>query len=78
MAQAYRMTGERSVAEDLVSETIPRVLRSHSNGNGPKDSMLRYEMVSLCTEATRAAQFDIKTTGYPRDTSKPSETLPSL
>ncbi|MBL3685790.1 sigma-70 family RNA polymerase sigma factor [Leucobacter zeae] len=55
MAQAYRFTGDRDRAEDLVSETFARVLRALSGGNGPTDSVLGYVLISLRSEAVRAA-----------------------
>lgn len=55
MAQAYRLAGDRDRAEDLVSETFARVLRALSGGNGPTESVLGYVLISLRSEAIRAA-----------------------
>ncbi|WP_162231778.1 sigma-70 family RNA polymerase sigma factor [Leucobacter celer] len=61
MAQAYSMTGDRAVAEDLVAETFARVLRALSNGNGPQESVLGYLLISLRSEAIRTCQAEAGT-----------------
>lgn len=58
MAQAYRIAGDRAKAEDLVSETFVRVLRALAGGNGPRESVLGYVLVSLRSEAIRAAKLE--------------------
>ncbi|CAG7622640.1 hypothetical protein LEUCIP111803_02540 [Leucobacter soli] len=58
MAQAYRITGDRGRAEDLVAETFVRVLRALAGGNGPRDSVLGYVLVSLRSEAIRVAKLE--------------------
>lgn len=61
MAQAYRMTGDRATAEDIVAEVFSRVLRALSGGHGPRESVLGYVMISLRNEVVRSVQADAGT-----------------
>lgn len=61
MAQAYRMTGDRDRAEDLVAEVFARTLRALSRGNGPHDSVLGYLLISVRSEAIRTAKVGAAT-----------------
>lgn len=49
MAQAYSMTRDRDLAEDLVADAFTRVLGALSRGRGPKESVLGYVLVTLRT-----------------------------
>lgn len=56
--QAFRLTGDRAHAEDVVAETFALILHALQRGNGPRESFVGYLMISLRTTALRTGQAD--------------------
>lgn len=65
MASAYRILGDRSRAEDAVSEAFAKTLRAMQSGQGPTESFRGYLLSAVRSEALRVPAVERMTEPVP-------------